>query len=57
MREKSSKVKDFINEVIELCKKYKFSISHEDIHGAFLICNYDEKNIDWFRHAFDKTIK
>ena len=55
MKEKSSKVKDFINEVIELCKKYEFSISHEDTHGAFLISNYDIKNIEWLRNAFDKT--
>ena len=50
-----SKVKNFIEETIKLCKRYNFSISHEDTHGAFIISDYNEKNINWFRNAFDET--
>ncbi len=54
-KNKPSKVKNFIEDVIGLCKKYNFSISHEDNHGAFIICDYYEKNITWFRNAFNET--
>ena len=32
----------FFNEIDAVCKKYGFSISHEDGHGAFEIEDYDE---------------
>ncbi len=52
---KSSKVKDFIEDIVGLCKKYSVSISHEDTHGAFVIRDYSEENIKWFRNSFDET--
>jgi len=52
---KSSKVKDFIEDVVLLCKKYNVSISHEDTQGAFEIRDYDEENIKWFRNAFNEV--
>lgn len=44
-------IDDFLKEIIEICKKYNFSISHEDRHGGFEIELYDEKNIDWLLEA------
>lgn len=44
---KSKEMKEFINEVINLMKKYNLSISHE----AFLIEKYDDYNIKWFKDA------
>lgn len=41
----------FINKVLELCKKYQRSISHEDSHGAFLICEYNTSDKEWFQDA------
>ena len=50
-----SKVDEFISEILEVCKKRGFSISHEDGHGSFEIVNYSSKNSDWFSWAKDKT--
>ncbi len=50
-------VENFLKEIIEVCKKYKFSISHEDGHGAFIIENQDEENFRWFMDAQDGTKK
>ena len=49
--EQPEEMRDFINEVIELMKKYNLSISHEDCHGGFIIERYDEYNIEWFKDA------
>ena len=51
---KRSKVKNFIEEVIKLCKNYNFSILYEDTHGALIISDYNEKNINWFKNALMK---
>lgn len=45
----------FLQEVTDLCKKYKISISHEDTHGNFILENYDEYLMDWFNDAKDIT--
>ena len=44
----------FINEVVSLMQKYNLSISHEDTHGAFIIKEYDEDTIEWFKQAILK---
>ena len=44
-------MKNFIEEIEVLCKKYNFSISHEDHHGAFEIEEYDESFMEWFKQA------
>ena len=49
--EQPDEMRDFINEVIELMKKYNLSISHEDSHGGFIIERYDEYNVEWFKDA------
>jgi hypothetical protein len=45
------KIDAFIDDVIEVCKKHGFSISHEDHQGAFLIEAVDERNFEWLRGA------
>lgn len=49
--ETPDKIIEFFNEIDALCKKYGFSISHEDGHGAFIIEDYDESNIKWLKGA------
>lgn len=40
---------NFLNEIDNICKKYNFSISHEDDHGAFILEKYHDYNIKWLR--------
>ncbi len=42
---------DFKKEIIEVCKRHKLSISHEDEQGAFVITRLDTSCIDWFMNA------
>lgn len=46
------KVDMFLNDIVMVCKKHGMSIAHEDAHGAFIITDYDESNIDWLQGAF-----
>lgn len=41
------KVEEYLQEIINLSKKYNLSLSHEDSMGCFIIENYDECNINW----------
>ncbi len=47
----NKKVDAFLKEIIEVCKKRGFSLSHEDTHGAFIVEEYDEDNIQWLMEA------
>lgn len=47
--ETPKEVINFLNEIDNICKKYNFSISHEDGHGAFIIERYDNFNINWLK--------
>lgn len=49
--EKYKKANEFKKEIIATCKKYDFSISHEDGHGGFIITDYDDFYSDWFNEA------
>ena len=44
-------VEIFLQEIVSVCKKHGFSISHEDTQGAFIIEEYDETYIDWLMAA------
>ena len=48
---KASKLKEFKREIIELCKEYDISISHEDGHGGFIFENYSDRLADWFNYG------
>lgn len=45
------KVDKFLKEVVDVCKKHGFSISHEDEHGAFTIVVFNNENVDWLMDA------
>ncbi len=45
------KLELFFNEIEQVCKRYNFSISHEDHHGGFEIEKYIQENMDWFKAA------
>jgi FAD/FMN-containing dehydrogenase len=45
--ERIKRVDDFFDEVEAVCKKYGYSISHEDYHGAFVIQKFEQDNIEW----------
>ena len=48
----SSKVDEFLKELVELYKKHNLSISHEDSHGNFIIESYDQENIKWLNDCY-----
>jgi hypothetical protein len=50
-------VKDFLANVIKVCRRHGFSISHEDGHGAFEIVPFDEGAAEWLACARDETEK
>ena len=41
----------FIEEIVQLSKKYNLSLSHEDGQGGFMVGPYYEDNIEWIRAA------
>jgi hypothetical protein len=52
---KSKEPVDFLEEIKTLSKEYKYSLSHEDNQGAFIIEDYKEDNIKWLSDALIKT--
>lgn len=50
-----AKIDAFIEEVIKVCKRHRFSIGHEDGHGAFEIEKFNDSNAGWLRDAHDNT--
>ena len=53
--QENKKIDTFIDEIISVCKKHNFSISHEDYHGSFEIETYNDNNIKWLKDANDNT--
>ena len=45
------RMKIFLEDIKKVCEKHNLSISHEDGHGAFIVEDYDERNIDWLFNA------
>lgn len=41
----------FMLEILEVCKRHGYVISHEDGQGCFLINKYTTKGIDWLMYA------
>lgn len=50
--DRPQRIKDFIEEVCTVCKKYNLVIAHEDTGGGFRLydCDNDSNNW-WFREA------
>lgn len=51
----NTKINIFLLEIIEVCKKHGFSISHEDSGGSFLIEKFNEIDTKWLMKADNKT--
>ena len=49
------KIDVFLKEIVDVCKRYGFSISHEDAQGAFKIEMFGYYNIKWLMDAVDNT--
>ena len=47
--------KKFLEEIADLSKHYGLSLAHEDHEGAFIVREYDDRNIEWLKSAFDET--
>ena len=41
----------FIDDIVNIYKKYNLSLGHEDTEGSFKIENFSEENIDWIKEA------
>lgn len=50
-----SQVKRFLEEIEEVSRKHNLVIGHEDSHGAFLVEDFDERNIRWLKDANNET--
>ena len=48
----SSKVDEFLKELVELYKKHNLSISHEDTHCNFIIESYNQENVKWVNGSY-----
>jgi len=48
------KMKNFIDDIIEIYKKHNMSLSHEDAHGCFEVEELTEYNIKWLKEADGK---
>jgi hypothetical protein len=57
MKNESKNLELFFSEIEAVCKKYGYSISHEDEHGSFEIEEYDQENIDWLKNANVRVVK
>lgn len=42
---------EFYQDIERICKKWNYSISHEDGHGAFIIKQYNEDDMEWLKNA------
>lgn len=49
------RVEEFLIEVVELCRLHNVSISHEDMHGAFVIDEFKVENLEWLMDAHINT--
>ena len=51
------KEEEFLSDIKKVCQKHNRSISHEDGHGAFIIEEYDEFNVNWLEEALLSEIQ
>ena len=49
------KVDAFLSDIGDVCIKHGLSISHEEIHGGFVIQVMSDYNIEWLLAAIDDT--
>lgn len=54
--EEIKKEEEFLEDIKRVCQKHNRSISHEDMHGAFIIEEYNEFNINQLGYALSRKI-
>lgn len=55
-RKNNKRMDEFLKEIQGLCEQYRYSIGHEDGHGAFIIYPIEEDpDGKWLGDAYDKT--
>lgn len=45
------RMQNFLEDIKKVCEKHNLSISHEDGQGAFIVEDYDNRNIKWLFNA------
>lgn len=55
--EEIKKEEQFLEDIKRVCQKHNRSISHEDGHGAFIIEEYNEFNINQLEDAMLRKIR
>ena len=45
------RMRNFLEDIKKVCEKHNLSISHEDGHGAFIVEDYNDRNIEWLFNA------
>jgi hypothetical protein len=43
----------FLADIVEVCKRHKMSLAHEDRHGGFEVEQLSDANINWLLDATD----
>jgi len=51
----NANIDNFLKDILKICKKYNFSISHEDQHGSFQVTKWDKGYESWLLNASDST--
>ncbi len=49
------KIDAFLEEVLRVCERHGFALSHEDQQGALQIVDWSKGDPDWLRDATDLT--
>ncbi len=51
----SPRARAFLEELVEVSRRHGLSLGHEDGHGAFLVEDLKERNLEWLLQAYDET--
>lgn len=47
----AARVAEYLAAVVELGKRYGYSLGHEDGHGGFIVEVYSDHNAEWLKDA------
>jgi hypothetical protein len=51
--ERSAEARMFLEDIFSVFNSHGLSLSHEDRHGAFIIDEYKNENIEWLNAALE----
>lgn len=49
--QETPEVDAFLAELESVCRKHKFSLSHEDSQGSFIVTSFNENLLEWLKAA------